>query len=117
MVIIVLVVLLVKYESTLLISGDGYGWIYIWNQTTSELLQKIKAHSDEVTSMIVLNNGNLATASSDTTIKIRQKINETSFQSIINYVHITIDIVCYSIPSDNVILSKTCLIDLTYLFC
>ena len=32
--------------------------------------------------MIVLNNGNLATASVGTTIKIWKKINETSFQSI-----------------------------------
>ena len=73
---------LVEFESTLLISGDYNGWIYIRNQTTSQLLQQIKSHSKIVGSMIVLDNGNLATASFDRKIKIFKKINETSFELI-----------------------------------
>jgi len=70
---------LVEYDSNLFISGAQYGDINFWSQTTSEMLQQIRAHTLIVTSIIVLNNGNLATASGDKTISYLKKINETLF--------------------------------------
>lgn len=48
-------------QNALPISGDENGQIFIWNQTSFDLLQKIQGHSKEVSSLIVLNNENLAT--------------------------------------------------------
>ena len=45
-------------QNALPISGDENGQIFIWNQTPFDLLQ---VHSKEVSSLIVLNNENLAT--------------------------------------------------------
>jgi WD40 repeat protein len=69
---------LALHEDILLMSGDYSGGIYVWNQSTFELLQQMQGHSKAVRSIIVLDNGSLATASF--TIKIWAKINETCFE-------------------------------------
>jgi len=68
--------------SSLLISGHWDGTIQIRNQTSLVLLQTLEEHKSYVTSIILLNNGNLASGSNDRSIMIWQKLNETSFELI-----------------------------------
>ncbi len=72
---------LAAYENTLLIVGNSEGWIHILNLTTLKLLHRIKAHSNSVSSIVALDNGNLATASLKS-IRIWFKINETTFEKL-----------------------------------
>jgi len=71
---------LTAYKTVLLISCDIDGKIYIWNQTSFQFIQKIVAHSARISSIIVLDNGNLASGSYDYSIKIWKKVNETWFE-------------------------------------
>ena len=69
------------FGNNFLLSGHSDGSILIRNQTSFVLLQKLqKQHKSAVGSIIVLNNGNIASGSLDRTIMIWQKINETSFK-------------------------------------
>ena len=69
---------LALYGSSLLISGHIDGTIQIRNQTSFVLLQTLEDHSDDILSIISLDNENLAFGSFQE-IMILQKVNETSF--------------------------------------
>ena len=74
------VITLALWENTLLMSGHANGEILLRNQTSFELLQTLKGHTNQIQSMITLNEERLATASYDMKIIIWQKMNETSFE-------------------------------------
>jgi len=67
------------FGRSLLIIGHRDGTIQIRNQTSFVILKKLKGNSKNVWSIILLNNGNLASASAINSIVIWQKVNETSF--------------------------------------
>ena len=68
------------WGSSLLMSGHLNGNIVIRNQTSFVLLQTLRDHTYWVESIILLNNEQLVSGSSDKTIKIWQKATETSFE-------------------------------------
>jgi WD40 repeat protein len=71
-------------ESSLLVSGHYDGTILIRNQTSFSIFQTLKGHFSIVYSIVFLNNGNLASGSSDNSnlMVIWQKTNETFFTLI-----------------------------------
>ena len=60
---------IIFYQIGLLVSGDNFGHIKVWDTSTGDLKRTIKGHSDVVRTIVVLPNGQLASGSKDRTIK------------------------------------------------